>query len=78
MAESISIGTRDGSVREGLDAEREAEVFVSYGIGLCFRYVTFREAFDFPAEIGAWRDRLEQRYRAPLASIASGPDSSAG
>jgi AcrR family transcriptional regulator len=78
MARNLALGTRDGSVRVGLDAGREAEVFVSYGIGLCFRYVAFRDAFDFPAEIVAWRDRLEQRYRPPLASMATGPDSSAG
>jgi AcrR family transcriptional regulator len=62
MVEHLREGQRDGSVRRGLDLEREAEVYVSYGIGLCFRWVTF-EAFDFAAEIGAWRQRLEAAYR---------------
>jgi len=61
MVEHLAEGQRDGSVRVDLDLEREAEIYVSYGIGLCFRYVTFRE-FDFPAEIRAWRDRLQAAY----------------
>jgi AcrR family transcriptional regulator len=63
MVDHLREGQSDGSVRGGLDLEREAEVYVSYGIGLCFRWVTFEE-FDFPAEIVAWRARLQERYRA--------------
>jgi AcrR family transcriptional regulator len=59
MVDHLRVGQRDGSVRDGLDVEREAEVYVSYGIGLCFRWVTF-EQFDFAAEIAAWRERLHR------------------
>ena len=62
MVEHLREGQRDGSVRRDLDLEREAEIYVSYGIGLCFRWVTF-EQFDFPAEITAWRERLARQYR---------------
>lgn len=62
MAEHLALGEQDGSVRKGLDGEREAEIFVSYGIGLCFRWVLWRRDFDFAAEIRAWRQRLEQAY----------------
>jgi AcrR family transcriptional regulator len=61
MVDHLREGQRDGSVRHGLDLQREAEVYVSYGIGLCFRWVTF-ERFDFAAEIAAWRERLDQQY----------------
>jgi AcrR family transcriptional regulator len=61
MVDHLREGQRDGSIREGLELEREAEIYVSYGIGLCFRWVTF-EAFDLPAEIGEWRRRLERAY----------------
>ncbi|MFE3001691.1 TetR/AcrR family transcriptional regulator [Nocardia sp. NPDC059246] len=64
MAEHIALGQRDGSIRTDLDPQREAEVYVSYGIGLCFRWVMFRDAFDFPAEINAWRARLARDYAA--------------
>jgi hypothetical protein len=63
MVDHLRDGQRDGSVRLDLDLEREAEVYVSYGIGLCFRWTTF-EDFDFAAEITAWRERLEQHYHA--------------
>lgn len=62
MAGHLKLGERDGSVRAGLDPEREAETFVSYGIGLCFRWALWRGEFDFPAEITAWRARLERDY----------------
>lgn len=65
MVEHLDAGRRDGSIRAELDLEREAEVFVSYGIGLCFRWVLYGDAFDFAAEIRAWRERLE-------ASLAGG------
>ena len=65
MVEHLDAGRRDGSIRAELDLEREAEVFVSYGIGLCFRWVLYGDAFNFAAEIRAWRERLE-------ASLAGG------
>ena len=51
-------GQRDGSVRSDLDAPHEAETFVSYAIGLCFRSVVRREGYDFAAAITQWRVRL--------------------
>jgi AcrR family transcriptional regulator len=62
MVEHLAQGQRDGSVRRDLDLEREAEIYVSYGIGLCFRWVTFRDSFDFPGELKAWRARLARDY----------------
>jgi AcrR family transcriptional regulator len=51
-------GQRDGSVRAELDPVHEAESFVSYAIGLCFRSVIRREGYDFAAAITQWRVRL--------------------
>jgi len=64
MVEHLAEGQQDGSVRMDLDLEREAEIYVSYGIGLCFRWVMFRENFDFLAELRAWRARLARAYAA--------------
>jgi AcrR family transcriptional regulator len=61
IAAHLAAGERDGSVRPGLDHAREAEVFASYAIGLCFRFVTFDD-FDFAGELRAWRRRLEAAY----------------
>lgn len=54
----FAAGLRDGSIRADLDPIREAEVFVSYAIGLCFRSALRRDDYDFVAEITAWRARL--------------------
>lgn len=64
MVEHLAQGQRDGSVRMDLDREREAEIYVSYGVGLCFRWVMFRDDFDFPSELKAWRARLAKAYAA--------------
>jgi AcrR family transcriptional regulator len=64
MVEHLDAGVLDGSVRTGLDHAREAEVYVSYGIGLCYRWVAQPTTFDFPAEIVAWRARLAESYGA--------------
>jgi AcrR family transcriptional regulator len=63
MVESLAAGEADGSIRGGLDRRAEAEGFVSYGIGLCFRWTLDPDGYDFPARIRAWRRRLERRYR---------------
>ncbi|WP_067671513.1 TetR/AcrR family transcriptional regulator [Nocardia miyunensis] len=64
LAEHLALGQLDGSVRRDLDPVREAEVFVSYAIGLCFRSALLREAYDFPGEVDAWRLRLEDHLRS--------------
>jgi AcrR family transcriptional regulator len=61
LAHHLAAGQADGSVRSDVDPEREAEVFVSYAIGLCFRWALRREEYDFAAEIKAWRTRLIKR-----------------
>lgn len=62
LAAHFAAGQADGSVRTDIDAEREAEVFVSYAIGLCFRSALRRDAYDFAGEITAWRNRLVERF----------------
>ena len=62
LADHLAGGRADGSVRSDLDPAREAEVFVSYAIGLCFRSALRRDGYDFAGEIKAWRARLAQRY----------------
>jgi AcrR family transcriptional regulator len=52
-------GQRDGSVRVDLDPAHEAEAFVSYAIGLCFRSALRCEDYDFVGAITAWRARLD-------------------
>lgn len=62
LASHLTTGQADGSVRVDLDPAREAEVFVSYAIGLCFRSALRREAYDFVGEIRAFRDRIATQY----------------
>ena len=64
LTEHFATGQRDGSVRADIDPEREAEAFVSYAIGLCFRSALRRGDYDFVAEITAWRARLAARIAA--------------
>ena len=51
LAEHLATGQADGSVRADLDPAREAEIFVSYAIGLCFRSALRRDGYDFAGEI---------------------------
>jgi AcrR family transcriptional regulator len=62
LAEHLAAGQADGSVRRDLDPVREAEIFVSYAIGLCFRSVLRRANYDFPGEIKAFRRRIAKMY----------------
>lgn len=62
LAGHLAAGQSDGSVRSGIDPGREAEIFVSYAIGLCFRSALRRDGYDFASEIKAWRARLVQHY----------------
>lgn len=62
LANHLAAGQADGSVKADLDPAREAEVFVSYAIGLCFRSALRRDGYDFVGEIKAWRVRLEGHY----------------
>ena len=62
LADHLAAGQADGSVRKDLDPAREAEIFVSYAIGLCFRSALRREDYDFAGEIKTWRARLAEHY----------------
>jgi AcrR family transcriptional regulator len=64
MIENLRAGQRDGSIRDDIDRAYEAEHFVSYGIGLCFRWTLNRDDYDFPAQIKAWRARLQKTLQA--------------
>jgi AcrR family transcriptional regulator len=64
LADHLAEGQADGAVRKDLDPAREAEIFVSYAIGLCFRSALRREGYDFGGEIKAWRERLERHLSA--------------
>jgi AcrR family transcriptional regulator len=64
LAEHLAAGQADGSVRRDLDPGREAEIFVSYSIGLCFRSVLRRDSYDFPGEINEFRHRIAASYAA--------------
>jgi AcrR family transcriptional regulator len=61
----LATGQGDGSVRPDLDPAREAEIFVSYAIGLCFRSALRRDDYDFPGEIRAFRNRIAAQYAIP-------------
>jgi AcrR family transcriptional regulator len=67
LRDHLRTGQHDGSVREDIDADREAEQFVSYAIGLCFRSALYRESYDFPGALRSWRDRAVKEY-----SVAAG------
>jgi AcrR family transcriptional regulator len=58
LARHFTAGQLDNSVRPDVDAERQAEIFVSYAIGLCFRWALRRDAYDLPGELKAWRARV--------------------
>jgi hypothetical protein len=60
MLAHLDLGQQDGSIRPGLDNQREAEMFVSYGAGLCYRWGLLDHEYDFTGELTAWRDRLER------------------
>jgi len=62
LAQHLAAGQTDGSVRKDLDPAREAEVFVSYAIGLCFRSALRRDSYDFAGEIRRWRERMAMQY----------------
>ena len=62
LVDHLAAGQADGLVRSDLDPAREAEIFVSYAIGLCFRSALRRDGYDFVGEIKAWRARLARRY----------------
>jgi AcrR family transcriptional regulator len=62
LAQHLAAGQADGSVRTDLDPAREAEIFVSYAIGLCFRSALRRDGYDFVGEMKAWRARLAQHF----------------
>jgi len=62
LAGHLATGQADGSVRNDLDPAREAEIFVSYAIGLCFRSVLRRATYDFLGEIKAFRSRIATHY----------------
>ena len=62
LADHLAAGQADGSVRSDLDPAREAEIFVSYAIGLCFRSALRPDDYDFAGEINAWRGRLAKRF----------------
>ncbi len=64
LAEHLTAGQTDGSVRSDLEPEREAEIFVSYAMGLCFRWALRHDAYDLPREIKAWRARMATHYAA--------------
>jgi len=64
LAQHLAAGQADGSVRKDLDPAREAEIFVSYAIGLCFRSALRRDSYDFAGEIREWRARIATRYAA--------------
>jgi AcrR family transcriptional regulator len=62
LAGHLVAGQADGTVQSHLDPAREAETFVSYCIGLCFRSVVSRDAYDLLAELRAFRARTETKY----------------
>lgn len=64
LAGHLAAGQADGSVRDDVDPAREAEIAVSYAIGLCFRSALRRDAYDFAGAIRAFRDRIAVQYAA--------------
>jgi AcrR family transcriptional regulator len=62
LVDHLRAGQSDGSVRPGLDVAREAEAYVSYGAGLCFRWCLQQPGYDFAAELAFWRDRLREHF----------------
>ncbi len=65
LAAHLSTGLADGSVRSDIDPAREAEILVSYAIGLCFRSALRRDGYDFAGEIRAFRDRVAEQAANP-------------
>lgn len=61
LTDHFADGRRDGSIARDVDPAAEAEAFVSYAIGLCFRSVLRRDTYDFATAITGWRARLAAR-----------------
>jgi AcrR family transcriptional regulator len=64
LIDHLRAGQQDGSIRTDLDIAREAEMIVSYGAGLCYRWSLRQPDYDLAAELAAWRDRLREHYAA--------------
>ena len=60
MVAHLKAGAEDRSVRKDVDFAFEAQHYVSYGIGLCYRWVLNPGEFDFARAIKDWRERLER------------------
>jgi AcrR family transcriptional regulator len=64
LASHVRAGRDDGSIRTGVDPDREAAQFVLTGIGLIFRFTLDPLGYDLDGELRAWRKRLEDELSA--------------
>lgn len=64
ITRSLQLGRRDGTTRANLDADHEAQQFVSQCLGLAFRWIIDRDGYQYLAEMRSWRAALARRYAA--------------
>ena len=62
LARQLRAGVHNATIRAEIDIDREADDLMTYGIGLCFRWVMDFDNFDFIGELRAWQGRLNARY----------------
>jgi AcrR family transcriptional regulator len=72
VAEHLHAGRGDGSVRDDLDPEHEAQQFVLTGIGLVFRWTLDPDGYDLASELTRWRTRIGVTY-APTGQAVLEP-----
>jgi len=64
MKATLRRGQADGSITASLNADYEAQQFVSNCLGLAYRWLLDWDRFDFLGAAAAWRDALRERYSA--------------
>ena len=62
LARQLRAGVDSGSIRPDIDIDRDADDLMTYGIGLCFRWVMDFDNFDFVEALREWQVRLSTRY----------------
>lgn len=61
VSESICAGQKSGSIRPEIDPSEEAEHFITYATGLCYRWSMDWDGYDIVAALTKWRDSLRHR-----------------
>jgi AcrR family transcriptional regulator len=67
IADAVRIGQTDASIVSELDADTQAREILSTAIGYAYWWIV-EPAFDLPAELARYTERLEARLRSPTTA----------